>query len=316
MSSQNAQRAATVGYYMNPSDYSTIPKGQMMNTDYLYNATSKKGVLNMTQFDTRTVDSAVKACASMTDFKKVKASNYKITANETGCGWVTTGNNKGQGILGNYTTTLGPLPPSAQDYYSPIATRSANPDALKIPCGSDNCSKPSEGFSSNQLTEAFTTLAPASAFAPPFARDPLVSDSKEGTQIAALYASTNPSIYDDALFSESSYKIYDNVTSVNPNVIPGSMSSVHTALLQFPDTNPSRESNTGYAPRDILLERVYDQYTFCNDPTDTTIINSTNLVCIQRIWIQRGGKTTDKDYPTLQTWNGRTYGQFKKVVMA
>jgi len=139
--------AATVGYYMNPFQYSTTPKGQMLNTDYLKNATPTKGLLNMTQLDTTQIDKAINTCKAMNTLQKVKNVNNKKSANEAGCGWVTRALGGGQGVFGNFMTTYGPIPTDAVNYYPPGVVNSSHADQNKIQCGLDVCARPStEGF--------------------------------------------------------------------------------------------------------------------------------------------------------------------------
>ena len=139
--------AATVGYYMNPFQYSTTPKGQMLNTDYLKNATPTKGLLNMTQVDTTRIDKAINTCKAMNTLKKVKAVNNKKSANEAGCGWVTRASGGGQGVFGNFMRTYGPIPTDSVNYYPPGTVNSSKANESKIQCGLDICARAStEGF--------------------------------------------------------------------------------------------------------------------------------------------------------------------------
>jgi len=391
--------AATVGYYMNPSDYESIPKGQTINTAHLMNSTPRKGVLNLTQVNTTNIDKAIKACESKTDLAALKRQNFKITANETGCGWVTYGQNQGRGILGNYTTTLGPVPSAALNYYPPIATRSPNAEKFKIPCSSEVCMK--EGFATieedvqvpicgkytrcedmqyfdsfltgdnaglcaycttskrfipvtrsngsvrakyssapcepsalvtdykqcpppaarqiqGNLKEAFETLAPLDSCKAPLTRDCLVLAAKtagcspDGTLIASLYNSPPESGYDEALQHEASYRVYQQQMNPNMNILKDTAASIQTALSQFTSlfksTQNPNESISG-AARDLCIKKNLDLYSFCNDLVDTTIVNSTNIICLQQKFLAAGGKVSDTNYPTLSTCLGKTVSQ-------
>jgi hypothetical protein len=391
--------AATVGYYMNPSDYGSIPKGQTINTRHLNNATPRKGLLNLTQVNTTEIDKAIKACESKTSLASIKQQNYKITANETGCGWVTYGQNQGRGILGNYTTTLGPVPERALHYYPPIATRSPNADKFRIPCSSEVCMK--EGFVSMEediqvpicskytrcedmqyfdsfltgdnaglcayctssktfvpvnrskgtvtakyttapcepsslitdykkcppptprpiqgdLKEAFETLAPLDSCKAPLTRDCLVlaattaGCSPEGTLIASLYNSPPASGYNETLEQEASYRVYQQQMNPNMNILKDTAASIQNALSQFTSlfksTQDTNEVISG-AARDLCIKKNLDLYSFCNDLVDTTIVNSTNIVCLQQKFLNAGGKVSDSNYPSLSKCLGKTVSQ-------
>jgi len=384
--------AATLGYYLNPSDISKVPKGQMLNTDFLTNATPHRGILNMTQLNTRQIDAAIKSCQKLTTLKQVKSGNTKTTANEAGCGWVTRGDgSEGQGVFGNYTQTFGPIPSDALHYYPPGIVNSKSADELKIHCGMTECVREStrEGFTSidesteiptcakydrcqdmkyfdsimepglcgycppsgrfvpmsngapkyanapcnsslitdytkcpmsskhGNLKEAFTTLAPLDSCSAPLTRDCLVLAAKtagcspEGTLIASLYTSPPTSGYDDALQSQASYRIYQAQT--NPlTVTTDKAATIQAALAQFKSmytaTN-STNSTTSAAARDLCLQKDLDAYSFCNDVTDTTIVNAGNIVCLQQKYLNKGGKVIDPMYPTLEKCVGKKFSQ-------
>lgn len=381
--------AATTGYYMNLSDYASIPKGQMLQTDLLKNATRRKGILNMLQFDTTHIDNSIKRCERLTSLDKVKAINKRTTANESGCGWVTRGDGtQGQGVFGNFTTSIGPIPPDAIDYYPPGVVNSPNANRFKIQCGSDGCQS-SEGFAtieettevplcgkykrcedmkyfdnimtpglcgycppsgrfvpmkdgvakytsagcktslitdhskcpmsskSANIKEAFATLASLDTCSTPLTRDCIVLAAKtagcspEGTLIASLYSSQATSKYDANLQGEASYKLYQKQMAPL-SVLTDESTTIQTALGQFKslyNATTSENSNISSAARDLCLQKNVDAYSFCNDVTDSTIVNETNIVCLQEKYIQSGGKVTDAKYPVLTKCLGKTFAQ-------
>ena len=380
--------AATVGYYMNPFQYSTTPKGQMLNTEYLKNATPTKGLLNMTQIDTTQIDKAIKTCSDMNTLKKVKNVNNKTSANESGCGWVTRAGGGGQGVFGNFMRTYGPIPTDAVNYYPPGVVNSKNADQNKIQCSMEVCARAStEGFATidedievpacgkytrcedmkymkslgmddcgycpesgrfvpiskgvakyasapcnslltdytkcpmsskhSKITEAFTTLAALDECAAPLTRDCLIQAAKsagcssEGTLVASLYSPQSTSAYDGDLQQKASYRIYQAQTTPM-TALTDESATINTALGQFTNlynATTSADPNISAAARDLCLQTNLEAYSFCNDLTATTIVNAENIVCLQQLYINGGGKMTDAAYPTLATCTGKGFGQ-------
>jgi hypothetical protein len=374
---------------MNPPDYNSVPKGQLLNNNFLTHATPRKGILNMTQVDTTRIDKAIARCQRITSLNNVKAINKRTTANESGCGWVTRGQGtQGQGVFGNLTRTFGPVPPDAVHYYPPAVVNSKNADQFKIQCDSDGCIG-SEGFASIEETtevplcnkykrcedmkyfnsimdselcgycppsgrfvpmnkgvpkyksagcktalitdhtkcpmspnsanikEAFTTLASLDACSAPLTRDCIVLAAKtagcspEGTLIASLYSAQQTSGFDANLQGEASYQIYQKQMAPL-TALSNQSATIETALGQFKslyNATTSENSNLSAASRDLCLQRSLDGYTFCNDVTDTTIVNDTNIVCLQQKYIKEGGKETDSSYPVIATCIGKMFSE-------
>jgi hypothetical protein len=130
--------------------------------------------------------------------------------------------------------------------------------------------------------------------------------SPEGTLLASL--SDTPALANTNLEQQSSYKIYKQQMAPFTVLTDGS-ASVERALDEFKAVKAltTEDSKLGSAARDLCLERNLDSYNFCNDVTNTTIVNSTNISCLQAKYLQGGGKKTDPSYPLLERSLGKTF---------
>jgi hypothetical protein len=187
--------------------------------------------------------------------------------------------------------------------------------------GSGTC--PSEGFQSQHIrNEGFiggggVTLDDLDSCKPPLTRDCVVlaarlsGCSDKGTMIAALGQSKDGQDYDAALRALPAFTSYQS--SANPNItsaiVKDGSASLSTALSDFNNlmnnTN-SKNAKLGMAARDLCLKAgEFENYNFCNEVGNTTIINDQTVKCLRDDWLNRGGTEKGSGYATLGNYRGR-----------
>ena len=121
--------------------------------------------------------------------------------------------------------------------------------------------------------------------------------------------------YDESLKTNNAYVAYKTVSAVpmtKATLADGSV-SMQTALGDFAnlvkDTNASNRK-LSLAARDLCVKKgAYEEYDFCSEMNDSTVINPSNLQCIQKTFKMSGGTEMGLTYPRYN-WIGRRFGDF------
>lgn len=187
---------------------------------------------------------------------------------------------------------------------------------------SGNCGA-GEGFrgSAGRGSEGFVDAAIMDNCESPLTRDCVINAARlagcsdEGTLIASLKASTGGT-YDKVAAATPAYQAYQStaIPLTNAMLRDGSV-SVSTALDDFGklvrNTNAGANTKVGAAARDLCLKAgEFDSYNFCSEMTPATIITSKNISCLQQDWKNEEGTEVGTGYPTLATWNGKSYQKY------
>jgi hypothetical protein len=191
--------------------------------------------------------------------------------------------------------------------------------------GSGTC--PSEGFQSIRK-EGFVgvTLDDLDSCKPPLTRDCVIlaarmsGCSDKGTMIAALGQSKDGQDYDAALRALPAFTAYQ--ASANPNitnaVVKDGSAALSTALSDFNNlmnNANSKNAKLGMAARDLCLKAgEFENYNFCNDVGNTTVINEETVKCLRDDWLNRGGTEKGSGYASLGKFKGKQKQQYLNYV--
>jgi hypothetical protein len=177
--------------------------------------------------------------------------------------------------------------------------------------GSGQC-PPQEGFVGGGVT-----LDDLDSCKPPLTRDCVIlaarlsGCSDKGTLVAALGQSKANENYDEMLRMKPAFTSYQS--TANPNItgaiVKDGSTSLETALSDFNNlmnnTN-SKNAKLGMAARDLCLKSgEFENYNFCNELSNTSMISNETLKCIQEDWLNRGGTEKGSGYARLNTFLGR-----------
>ena len=160
--------------------------------------------------------------------------------------------------------------------------------------------------------------------ASPLTRDCVIQAARSagctdnGTLIQALRSSDGD--FDSVLKSKPVYLAYNSVAlpSITPAVMKDGSASLVTALNDFRrlvrnTSDPNKK--LAISSRDLCLNAgAYDEYDFCVEMTQQTLMNETNIVCAQRDWIKRGGSENGTGYPTLKNFSGKRWSAYDEHV--
>jgi hypothetical protein len=153
---------------------------------------------------------------------------------------------------------------------------------------------------------------------PPLTRDCVVlaarlaGCSDQGTLIAALGQSKQGQDYDTVLRTNPAFTAYQ--TTANPNItgaiVKDGSTALGTALSDFNNlvnNANSKNAKLGMAARDLCLKAgEFENFNFCNEITNTTVINEQTVKCIQEDWLNRGGTEKGSGYGMLGSFKGKT----------
>ena len=141
--------------------------------------------------------------------------------------------------------------------------------------------------------------------------------SDKGTLLQALSSGGGASAtsYDESLKTNNAYVAYKTLSSVpitKATLADGSV-SMQTALSDFAnlvkDTNGSNRK-LSLAARDLCVKKgAYEEYDFCSEMNESTVINAANLQCIQKSFKMSGGTERGSKYPT-NSWIGKRFSEF------
>lgn len=142
--------------------------------------------------------------------------------------------------------------------------------------------------------------------------------SDEGTLISALKASTGGD-YDSVLKGEKAYTAYKSVASpgITSATLKDGSVTIDTALDDFGTllNNVHGGEKKSYSARDLCLQKgSFDNYDFCWEMTQETVINKDNIKCAQDLWLRSGGTRAGRGYPTLEKWSGKKYKEVEKYI--
>ena len=85
-------------------------------------------------------------------------------------------------------------------------------------------------------------------------------------------------------------------------------------------TQSARDPSARVAAQDLCLTAgLFDDYNFCADLTDSTVIDSIELKCLQGYWQEQNGKPAGLLYPAKrplkpELGNVRTWGEYRRAV--
>jgi hypothetical protein len=138
--------------------------------------------------------------------------------------------------------------------------------------------------------------------------------SDEGTLIQSLQGSGSGN-YDTMLKSKQSYKAYTGFSPFTNGLLQdGSVASINTALTDFGklmSQTTSQNQKVALSAKDLCVRAgEFDNYDFCSEMSPDTVINSGNIACVQKLWLQGGGTEQGTVYPTLDTFNGKRFIEF------
>lgn len=138
--------------------------------------------------------------------------------------------------------------------------------------------------------------------------------SDEGTLIQALKTNKSGN-YDSELKANQAYQAYTSFSPITNGLLQdGSVASINTALTDFGKimgNTQSQNQKLALSARDLCVRAgEFDNYDFCSELRADSIINSGNIKCIQRMWLQNGGTAQGTDNPILEKWNGKKFSDF------
>jgi len=144
--------------------------------------------------------------------------------------------------------------------------------------------------------------------------------SDKGTLLQALTsgagaAGGGSAAYDESLKTNNAYVAYKTLSSVpiTKAILADGSVSMQTALGDFAnlvkDTNASNRK-LSLAARDLCVKKgAYEEYDFCSEMNESTVINESNLQCIQKSFKMSGGTERGSKYPT-NSWIGKRFSEF------
>lgn len=152
--------------------------------------------------------------------------------------------------------------------------------------------------------------------------------SDKGTLYQALQAvpvgATN---WDSALAQKKSFLNYQTMQGslgINPAVLRQGEASMGRAIQEVERIRDTARNSQRQAVRlaaeDLCLRSgAFDNYNFCADIVDTTLLASVDMTCIQRYWQEKGGKPAGSVYPAVRPLSAffsgvRTWGDYKRKV--
>lgn len=143
--------------------------------------------------------------------------------------------------------------------------------------------------------------------------------SDKGTLLQALTSGANvggSGSYDESLKANNAYTAYKTLSTApitKATLADGSV-SMQTALSDFAnlakDSNNSTNRKLSLAARDLCVKKgAYEEYDFCSELNESTVINAGNLSCIQKKFKMSGGTEKGEKYPT-NAWIGKRFSEF------
>ena len=125
--------------------------------------------------------------------------------------------------------------------------------------------------------------------------------------------------YDESMKTNNAYVAYKTLSAApitKATLADGSV-SMQTALGDFAnlvkDTNNANRK-LSLAARDLCVKKgAYEEYDFCSEMNDSTVINASNIQCIQKTFKISGGTERGSAYPR-NSWIGRRFGDFNATL--
>jgi hypothetical protein len=184
-----------------------------------------------------------------------------------------------------------------------------------------NCSASASESFRNQR-EGFATLDSLDECdVSPLSRDCVIQAARtagcsdEGSLIHSLQGASTGD-YDTQLQSTPVYQAYKSVAlpSITKQTLKDGSVGLSTALNDFYGligNMGSSNKKLAVSARDLCIKAgTYDSYNFCAEMTPNTIIDQTNMICVQNDWKSRGGTEQGASYPTLAKWNGKSWSMY------
>ena len=143
----------------------------------------------------------------------------------------------------------------------------------------------------------------------------------EGSLIAALQNVPKGQAYNTNLQNNQAYLAYSQ--SANPGITSALLNDgsvpLATALNDFGNVVSNTQSSNpkiAAASRDLCIQSGYfqDSYDWCSDISPSTVIDSTNIACVQNNWRNQGGTPQGSSYPVIDTWRGKTFQTYLALV--
>jgi len=161
----------------------------------------------------------------------------------------------------------------------------------------------------------------------PLTRDCLVLAARasgcdiKGSLIAALEGTQGGDDYSKNLQNNSAYKAYSAIANpgITSAILTNGAAALGTAINDFANLAKNAQSSNSKlaaASRDLCSNSGYydTNYDWCSELTPTSLINTDTIACAQSSWKNQGGTEQGSAYPTLNTWNGKTFQSLNKFV--
>ena len=119
--------------------------------------------------------------------------------------------------------------------------------------------------------------------------------------------------YDSMLQDTRAFQAYK--TNANPSltraVMADGSASIQVAIQDFVGLQANqinKNEKIRLAATDLCTRAgAYDDYDFCSEMTPTTKIDKTTIGCAQALWKKAGGTEAGTSYPTLPSWEAKTF---------
>jgi hypothetical protein len=144
--------------------------------------------------------------------------------------------------------------------------------------------------------------------------------SDKGTLITSLNAAPKGADYDKVLGDRLPFKAYQSTAnpSITKALVKDGSTGLATALSDFQNllANTTQKSDKlRLSAHDLCLKAgEYDNYNFCNELKETTIVSKEMLPCLYKNWKQLGGTESGTGYTQIATFVGKPYSKFNAYV--
>jgi len=96
----------------------------------------------------------------------------------------------------------------------------------------------------------------------------------------------------------------------------GSMTDIDTVynnVYNIANIAPSKPSSSA-AIQELCFQQGYlnENYNWCSEISDSTLITTSNFECVVNDWRNRGGDTFGISSPSFAKWTGKTFGSFRE----
>ena len=218
-----------------------------------------------------------------------------------------------QSMFGYCTTSKSVIPINANG-------SAKYPSDTTLGCATSNIIR-----SAANCPEGFANLANISECdVSPLTRDCVIQAARNagctdsGSLIQSLRASEGD--FDSFLKTTPVYLAYNSVAlpSITPAVMKDGSASLATAITDFTRlvrNTSDQNKKLAISSRDLCLQAgAYDEYDFCVEMTQQTLISASNIVCAQRDWVKKGGSEKGTGYPTLKNFSGKRWSVYNDHV--